>query len=149
VALLAPQKGVNVATLLDIQNSDRPFIEDLYKKKLLKKKQVLTYADFLAQDEGDVEDVFERAFYVELVNSEFAKELKTPVDVAALNAKEPRTVRAIEAWLAVNPFKSGTFGHYRPARYFSENAAALWPKVSDATKDRFEAIFKQLNSLLK
>jgi hypothetical protein len=24
----------------------------------------------------------------------------------------------------------------RPARYFSENAATLWPQVSDATKDR-------------
>ena len=43
VALLAPQKGMNVATLLDIQNSDRALIEDLYKKKLLKKKQVATY----------------------------------------------------------------------------------------------------------
>ncbi|WP_246327757.1 ATP-dependent nuclease [Candidatus Competibacter phosphatis] len=33
VALLAPQKGINVATLLDIQNSDRALIEDLYKKE--------------------------------------------------------------------------------------------------------------------
>jgi recombinational DNA repair ATPase RecF len=39
--------------------------------------------------------------------------------------------------------------HYRPARYFSENASALWPKVSDSTKSRFEAVFKQLNNLLK
>jgi hypothetical protein len=38
VSLLAPQKGLNVATLLDIQNSDRAQIEALYKKKLLKKK---------------------------------------------------------------------------------------------------------------
>ncbi len=32
VALLAPQKGMNVATLLDIQNRDCGLIEDLYKK---------------------------------------------------------------------------------------------------------------------
>lgn len=83
------------------------------------------------------------------MNTEFAKELQIPVDAAALNANEPRTLRAIEISLAANPFKSATFGHYRPARYFSENAAKLWPKVSDATKDRFEAIFKKLNSLLK
>jgi hypothetical protein len=149
VALLAPQKGMNVATLLDIQNKDRALIEDLYKKKLLKKKQVLTYAEFIGQDEADIEDVFERACYVDLVNSEFQKELKTPLDVSKLNAKEPRTLRAIEAYLAGNPLKSGTFGHYRPARYFSENIATLWPKVSDATKDRFEAMFNQLNGLLK
>ena len=80
VALLAPQKGLNVATLLDIQNSDRALIEDLYKKKLLKKKQVTTYGEFSGKGEADVEDMFERDFYVAVVNAEFAKELITPID---------------------------------------------------------------------
>lgn len=149
VALLVPQTGLNVATLLDIQNSDRAQIEDLYKKKLLKKKQVATYGDFAGRGEADVEDMFERDFYVALVNAEFAKELKTSIDPAALNAKELRTLRAIEAYLDNNPLKSGAFGHYRPARYFSENAGTLWAQVSDATKDRFEAAFKHLNALLR
>ena len=148
VALLAPQKGMNVATLLDIQNSDRGLIEDLYKKKLLNKKQVATYADFVGQKEADVEDMFDRGFYVSLVNAEFAKQLAAPIDPAAVNAKQPRTLRAIEAWLEKNPLKSGAFSHYRPARYFSENLGTLWPRVSDTTKDRFEAAFKHLNALL-
>lgn len=149
VALLAPQRGMNVATLLDIQNSDRALIEDLYKKKLLKKKQVATYGEFAGKKEADVEDMFERAFYVSLVNSEFAKELKTQIDPVALNAKEPRTLRAIEAHLETTPLKSGSFGHYRPARYFAENTATLWPQVSDAAKERFEAAFRHLNALLR
>lgn len=149
VALLAPQKGLNIATLLDIQNSDRALVEDLYKKKLLKKKQVATYGDFVGKSEADVEDMFDRDFYVGLVNSEFAKELKTSIDPAKLNAMEPRTLRAVEAYLADNPFRSGAFSHYRPARYFSENADTLWPQVSDATKGRFEAAFKHLNELLR
>lgn len=149
VALLAPQKGMNVATLLDIQNSDRVQIEDLYKKKLLTKKQVATYATFAGKSEADVEDMFERDFYVSLVNAEFEKQLKKPIEAASLNTKEPRTLRAIEAFLEDNPLKSGAFGHYRPARYFNENAATLWPQVSEATKDRFEAAFKYLNLLLK
>jgi len=149
VALLAPQRGMNIATLLDIQRKDRALIEDLYIKKLLKKKQVLTYADFLDQDEADVEDLFERVFYVDVVNIEYVNELKRPIDITALNPKEPRISRAIEVWLATNPLRCGGFGHYRPARYFSENIAMLWPKISDSTKSRFEAIFKQLNGLLK
>jgi predicted ATPase len=149
VALLAPQKGINVATLLDIGKGDRAQIEDLYKKKLLKQKQVATYADFTGTDEADVEDMFERDFFVKLVNAEFTKELKKPIPLASLNSKEPRMLRAVEAWLKENPLKSGTFGHYRPARYLSENAATLWPQVSDATKDRFEAAFKRLNALLR
>ncbi len=148
VALLAPQKGINVATLLDIQNSDRAQIEDLYKKKLLTKKQVTTYGDFVGKNEADVEDMFERDFYVNLVNAEFAKQLKKPISASSLNNKQPRILRAIEAHLADSPLKSGAFGHYRPARYFAENATTLWPKVSDATKDRFEAAFKHLNALL-
>jgi len=148
-ALLAPQKGMNVATLLDIQISDRSLIEDLYKKKLLKKKQVITYGDFVGKNEADIEDMFDRDFYVSLVNAEFAKELDTPINPAAINRKEPRTLRAVEEWLMGKPLKSSTFGHYRPARDLSENAATLWPKVSDATKDRFEAAFKTLNSLLR
>lgn len=148
VALLAPQKGMNVATLLDVQKSDREMIDDLFKKKLLDKKQVSTYADFIGGAEADVEDMFERDFYVQLVNAEFAKQLNTPIDPAALNANNPRVLRAIEEWLAANPLTSGKFGHYRPARYLSENIATLWPQVSDASKDRFEAAFKHLNRLL-
>ena len=95
-----------------------------------------------------MEDMFERDFYVSLVNAEFAKELKTPIDPATLNAKQPRTLRAIEADLEANPLSSGSFNHYRPARYFSENATKLWQQVSDTSKDRFEAAFKHLNALL-
>jgi hypothetical protein len=148
VAMLGSQKGMNVATLLDIQSSDKQLIEDLYKKKLLTKKQVSTYADFTGTAEADVEDMFDRAFYLDLVNGEFAAQLPEKITKTKLNAKEPRTLRAIDAWLADNPMKSGSFGHYRPARYFTEQIAKLWPKVSDDTKDRFEAAFQHLNGLL-
>jgi predicted ATPase len=149
VALLAPQKGINVATLLDIQSCDRAQIEDLYKKKLLKKRQVTTYGDFAKKDEADVEDMFERDFYVDLINLEYSKQLKSPIVTSSLNANEPRTLRAIEAFLVDNPLQFGSFGHYRPARYFAENSATLWHKVSDATKERFDAAFKHLNALLR
>jgi len=149
VALLGSQKGINVATLLDIQNSDKQLIEDLYKKNLLNKKQVSTYADFTGTAEADVEDMFDRSFYLELVNGEYGKQLASKITLAKLNQNVPRTLRAIDAWLADNPMKSGSFGHYRPARHFTEQLATLWPKVSDETKDRFEAAFKHLNGLLR
>lgn len=149
VALLAPQKGMNVATLLDIQKQDEQVIGDLYKKKLLKKKNVLTYADFLSQSEADVEDFFDREFYVGLVNKEFSDQLEKPIETTELNKKQPRTVRAVEEWLSKNPLKSGSFGHYRPSRYFAEHVGELWPNVSDETKDRFEKAFTTANALLK
>ena len=149
VALLAPQHGMNVATLLDVQASDRAVITDLYKKKLLKRKNVMTYAEFVNPDEADVEDLFDREFYVSLVNGEFKNEIVKPVETPLLNEHMPRILRSLEEYIADNPFKSGRFGHYRPARYFVENIDALWPRVSDKTKDRFEALFGQANALLK
>lgn len=109
----------------------------------------MTYADFVSQAEADVEDLFDREFYVGLVNKEFAGQLEKPVDAASLNRKQPRTVRAVEEWLSKNPLKSGSFGHYRPARYFAEHVSELWPNVSDETKDRFEKAFAAANELLK
>ena len=149
VALLAPQHGMNVATLLDVQASDRAVISDLYKKRLLKKINVLTYAEFVDPDEADIEDLFDREFYVSLVNKEFKKEIKKPIETGLLNGNIPRTLKALEAFIADNPFKSGHFGHYRPARYFVENIDALWPRVSDETKKRFEMLFERANALLK
>ena len=148
VALLGAQKGMNLATLLDIQKKDRPQIDDLYKKKLLKKKNVHTYADFLDQDAADVEDLFDRDFYVDLVNREFAKQMASPIDPEKLNTKEPRTLKVVDAYLEANPMNSGAFNHYRPARYLSEQIGDIWGKMSDKAKDRFEAVFKALNELL-
>ena len=149
VALLGAQKGMNLATLLDIQQKDRHQIEDLYKKKLLKKKNVNTYADFLDQDAADVEDLFDRDFYVDLVNREFVKQLASLIDPKKLNTKEPRTLKVVEAYLEANPMKSGAFNHYRPARYLTEQIGDHWGRMSDKAKDRFEAVFKALNEILK
>ena len=149
VSLLAPQSGMNVATLLDFQTKDKQIIEDLYKKKILKTKQVMTYAEFLTINEADIEDLFERDFYLDLVNAEFRSQLNSPLNISDINLNDPRILRSIEAFLADNPLKSGQFNHYRPARYFSEHISKLWSNVSDDTKDRFEAINKRLNGLLK
>jgi hypothetical protein len=149
VSLLSPQSGLRIATLLDVQASDRQIIEGLYKKRLLRKKNVLTYADFTQTSEADVADMFDRDFYLALVNAEYAAALKHPLKIDDLNAKVPRVLRAIEEMLAKEPLKVGTFGHYRPARYFSEHLAELTPKISAETKARFASAFDALNGLLK
>jgi hypothetical protein len=149
VALLAPQKGLNIATLLDIQSGDRQIVENLYKKKLLEKKRVLTYADFTGTAEADVEDMFERDFYLQLVNAEFDKQLQRPLTIGDINKHSPRVLPAIEAAFKSMPLKAGEFGHFRPARYFSERLETLKSKVDEATKARFEAAFARLNALLK
>jgi hypothetical protein len=148
VALLAPQKGIRVATLLDWQKKDRQLIEGIYKQKLLQKKRVLTYADFTGTSEADVEDMFDREFYISLVNSEYASVLKKPIALNDLNQKLPRIVQALEDHFEKEPLSAGQFGHLRPALYLSQNIAALGPKISKNAKDKFQQAFMRLNALL-
>ena len=148
-SLIGSQSRMNVATLIDIQHSDRQKIENLYKKKLLKKKHVLTFADFTGLDEADIEDMFDLGFYLRLVNEEYATALPKKITKTSLKSKAKRIVVRIEQFVKDNPLKGGvSFNHYRPARYFASNIKDLRSSIPDATLERFEQAFAAVNSLL-
>lgn len=151
VALLGSQKKLNVATLIDRANKDAQKIEQLYKSRLLSKKNVLTYADFTGTQEADVEDMFELAPYLALVNGEFQSALQKNITQAAVKSKKPRMVQRFEDYFDSNPLQGNErYNHYRPARFLAENSTTLAKTLrkSEKTLDRFESAFKRLNSLL-
>jgi hypothetical protein len=148
VALIGAQKELNVATLIDFQKVHGQMIENLYKRKLLKKSHLLTFADFTGSSEADIEDMFEPDLYVTLVNSEYARQLRRAVLLADLNLSHTRILYSLEQYFKANPLKGGiTFSPYRPAKYFAEHSAAF-STLLPSTLDRFEAAFKALNGLL-
>jgi hypothetical protein len=134
VRLLTNQRGMIVATLLDIQESDRTSIEGLYKGKLLKQANVRTYAEYTGTKEADVEDMFDEDFYLRLVNDEY--HLIAPILSSDLTSRAPRLLKRLEPVLATK--LSGPFSHYRPARYFHENFGKLGKDISSTALDRFE-----------
>ena len=148
VALLAPQKGIKVATLLDVQASDRHMMKSLVRKQILDRKNLLTYAEVTKGLEADVEDMFDRDFYVSLINAEFASVLQRPLTAFDLSKHQPRVVRAVEDAFMSVPLKKGEFGRFRAARYFSEHLGELAGKISEQTKLRFAEIFGRLNMFL-
>jgi len=149
VALLGNQKGLKIATLIDIQKKDTQNIENLYKKKLLDRNNVVTFADFTVQKEADIEDMFDEDFYLGLVNAEYKGQLSKNLSKSVIKSRHPRILVRIEAFLSEHPFKSGIgFSHYRPARYLAESIGSLSLKFSVETLDRFERAFSKLNSLL-
>lgn len=141
-ALLGGQKKLKIATLIDYQNKDAQTIENLYKKRILKKQNVLTYADFTQTKEADIEDMFGDDFFLELVNTEFGKELQKKISPKDLTKKHPRILVRLE------DFMQAKLNHYRPARYFAENSEALSKKIPDEALNRFEEAFKRINALL-
>ncbi len=145
VALIGANTNLNIATLIDYQKKDRQSIEGLYKKKLLKKNQVLTYADFVGNTEADIEDMFAPDFYLRLVNEEF----ETSLGVNNLQQGSPRIVCRLEDYFKNNPLPNGAkFNHYRPARYFSANVDALKTHLTDPELECFQKVFDSLNDLL-
>ena len=145
VALIGAQTHLNVAVLIDFQKKDQQNIENLYKRKLLKKQRVLTYADYVEKDEADVEDLFNPQFYMKLVNGAFG----SSVVLQDLPKRHPRILRRLEQYLKKKPLPNNTnFNHYRPARYFSDNIGSLAAELSGPELDRFEHVFKALNALL-
>lgn len=150
VALLSSQKGLNVATLLDIQQKDQQSIENLYKKKLLEKQNVFTYGDFLDRNEADVEDYFGDEFYISLVNGAYKNEMEKPIVLLNVSLGNPRITRRLEEYFKSSPLtKNYTFNHYRPARYFVDNVASLSDSLPGLTLDLFEATFDALNKCIK
>jgi hypothetical protein len=89
VALLGSRKGMTIATLIDNQIADKKKIEGLYREKLLKKANVLTFADFTKTVDADIEDMFGEHFYIDLVNAEFADQLTAPIEADKLASKHP------------------------------------------------------------
>jgi predicted ATP-dependent endonuclease of OLD family len=148
VALLGAQSKLNVVTLIDFQEKDRQAIENMWRRKLIQKKQVITFAEYVGAKEADIEDMFGEAFYLKLVNAEYVASLSTPIAAGTLKSKLPRVIVRLEQHFAEAPLGNGTaFNHYRPARYFAENVSKL--QVPDDVLDRFERLFKEVNQQIR
>lgn len=147
VALLGSQSKLNVAVLIDLQKKDQQTIENLYKKRLLEKSHVLTYADFTGTTEADVEDMFGVAFYLQLVNGEFSRFLTGPIAEGDVTPGRPRILVRLDDYFKTHPMQNGvSFSHYRPARYFTEHVGKL--TIPPEALDRFEMAFTSLNKLV-
>ena len=149
ISLLGSQKGLNVATLIDYQKKDTQMINNIFKKKLLKKKNVITFTDFMEAKEADIEDMFGVNFYLKLVNNEYENELENKITAESLNFNHPRILVKIEEYLKKYPLqKSSNLSHYRIARYFVDNCNKLIDEMPKDAIDRFEKAFSTLNKLL-
>ena len=145
VALIGANTKLNIAVLIDSQKKDQQKIKNLYEQKLLKKNHVLTYADFVGNNEADVEDMFAPEFYLKLVNGEFG----TSLTMNDLSVGSPRIVRRLEDYFENNPLPNGAkFNHYRPALYLSKNLDSLEVDLTESDLDRFQKAFDALNKLL-
>lgn len=153
VALLGAN-GLKLSVLHDFKGAPEQKLFDLVKNKMLSPKALLNVSQFrdlknLGKDgpPTDTEDLLGDDCYISCFNDAFAKELKGKAILVKDLPAGDRIVERIEKYLAAKAISlrpSGGFNHYRVASYFASNP----PKALSAdVLDRFEALFKAVNSL--
>ncbi|TDU04198.1 putative ATP-dependent endonuclease of OLD family [Streptomyces sp. 846.5] len=147
VTLLGANK-LHVAVLVDSSSKDVGAVKRLRENDQLAANGLVQISEFTGTADADVEDLFERDFYLGLVNSAYATELTTPIAAADLNARDPRIVRQIETVFRQRNIAGGNFNHFRPAAALLRQQATLAPNITDATAARAAKLFTRLNSLL-
>ncbi len=122
---------------LQIKNKKSRKIILLVTRGIIGGDKLIPLTDITGTHEADIEDLFDPDFYVDLLNASGT----VAVNLADLTPTG-RILRRIE--VAANR----KFDHFQPASYLMQHQAALLPKLSPATLDRFEALFKKANALL-
>lgn len=151
VRLFAGNK-INVAVLSDVANADKKKIEAVKKEQILKAGHFFTAADFVNQQEADVEDIFGPELFAEILNGAFTPPAGKEVNKANLLGVQgtERIVKKAEALFRLMPPQVPQFDHFAPARWLLEHSKILdndSPAVQQ-TLDRAEKVFKTFNALL-
>lgn len=139
---------LNVAVLIDSSTKDTQAVRRLRDNGQLSKNGLVEISEFTGSKDADIEDLFERTFYLRLVSRAFTQQLNAPIKVGDLNAKDPRIVRQLEQYFTQQGIGTGRFNHYKPAALLIREQADLIPRISKATLERAERLFARLNTLV-
>lgn len=146
-------KQLHVASLSDYSAGDKKKLENLRNSRLLHSDRVMTFADILGLLEADVEDIFDREIYVEIVNGTLGLKGKAALSVAKLDASasnETRLLKQMENACKLLPVGTPEFDHYSPADWLARHPQTLDGDSSpvQGTLDRAEKVFKFVNGKL-
>lgn len=149
VSLFAGNK-LDVIALSDYTKKDKNKLEALRKSEIIKDGSVLTIADFVSQEEADIEDLFDSELFCQIVNGAYDLKGTQALDPAKLQAADESTERQVkkaEAYFNVLPEPTPLYSHFTPASWLLMNPAALSGNAKPVlnTLERAETLFKALN----
>ncbi|MFC0039571.1 ATP-dependent nuclease [Actinomadura rayongensis] len=149
VTLLGANK-LDVAVLVDSSTKDVGAIKHLRDNDQLAANGLIEVSEFTGTADADIEDLFERDFYLDLVNRAYAKQLNNAITASDLNTKDPRVVRQVEAYFRKHNIAGGKLDHFKPAAALLRQQHEIFARlpISDATIDRATQLFTRLNTLL-
>ncbi len=125
----------DITVLLDASNTGNQRLADLAEEGILDSSRIMTIASITGTKRADMEDLFEPEEYLRLYNAAFGENLTED----ALDGSDP-ILRRIQRQ------RGSAFDHRRPSTALLRNKAEFLDALSDATLDRFEALFKKINA---
>lgn len=144
---------LNVAVLTDYERGQKRKLEDLYKAALLNNDRIILATEVAGKDEADIEDFFDPAFFVDLVNKTYALRGVHELTVEKLEAADTSTARLVkkaEAYFKLLPAEIAEYSHFDPALYLLQHPELLKGegKPIQETLARFEAAFVRIARFL-
>lgn len=140
---------LDLAVLVDSSTKDAEAIGRLRDAGKLADGALIHMSDITNAADCDIEDLFDPAFYLELVNRAYAKELDgQPITLDDLPKKPARIVKKIDAVFAKRRIAGGRLNHFRPANVLLRNQDDLVPLLDDDTRRRFADLADRVNTVL-
>ena len=142
ISLLRGSK-LKISCLLDSFNNAKGAqrLDELIQSKIIKDKHVRFFDEFAGDDydKADIEDMFEKSEYLEIFGKAFPEH--KGITVSGLDDKKPTMLLQLKA---IRNDKD--FNHYKPSQLLLSMGLGA-DYFSKETLDRFEAMFKEVNSL--
>lgn len=146
--------NLNIAVLTDFERGQKRKLDELLKSAVLDHDRIVLATDIVAKEEADIEDFFDPALFVEMVNATYGLKAAQKLTVEKLENADKNTSRAVkkaEAYFRTLPEATPMFSHFEPAMYLLQHPEIL-DEVGDGvdtTLARFEDAFKRLSKFLK
>lgn len=140
---------LNVAVLTDFERGQKRKLEDLHKAALLDGERIILATEIAGKDEADIEDFFDPALFVDLVNKTYGLKGGQELTIEKLEAADTSTARLVkkaEAYFRVLPGEVPVFSHFDPSMYLLQHSAMLEGKSKPVkeTLARFEQAFERI-----
>lgn len=144
VSLFGANK-LHVAVVLDYEPKKKKLIENLRNDRHLKPERVIPLTDITRTNEADIEDLFDPAYYLAIVNAAYKHDLRGEIKLPDLKGGE-RIVPRLEHYFEAQGIGKA-FGHAFVAEYFARHTSDF-AKPDAKTLSRFEELFGRLNKIL-
>ncbi len=139
---------VSVAVMMDVSTKNRVKLDHINRNAAVKRDNPIKWVEVAKVRTADIEDLFEPAFYLKLVNEAYSHELREPVTMKSITDANPRIVQRLDGYFRRQRIAGGRFDPYRPAALLLQEHSRLRGMISDPTIERAASLFERINSLL-